>query len=375
MKSEIKRLIHQVKPAMNRYVPRRRSMQVVLLTVLGVFWMFGWQGGQQIHAQQVPTPEKVYLPLVSRMDYQSGPEIYTTSYYMKSIDPQVTYTRGCELGKRDEKLPGAQLNLVILDYGKPVQVIDGVEQLGTRIFSAVRVPIAEIEISARNFAVGYYVCSGTDTLSRLIVGIGTNNYQDDADCTFCAVNYAHGKAWGEMVNRVNAWIVEKGYSSQTSAAGANDIELSWNTYTRTRDWLDGYNSVSSYQMLNYGAVEGCPTFAYPGARCANGWTKDQVWDVIWGSPTVWPVPEIYANNGVNAQQWYLMSVYSYDAHGLAIEFRGVMTQYQACLQYPGDPTCAVLDNTPLEGWTQLQTLVDSNPKTRHRIIYSTDIRW
>jgi hypothetical protein len=361
-----------------QYAVKPKVWRLGLVILLGCFWMLGWDEGQNTYAQQPNDLKKLFLPVIMRQEiqFQTGPDIYTTSYYMSTIDPQVAYNRGCALGDRDEALPGYQLSLVILDYGKPVQVINGVQQLGTRIFSAVRVPISQIEISARNFAYGYYRCTGDDYDSRLIVGIGTNNYQDDETCSFCAVNYEHGRAWAEMVNRVNDWLAAGGYASQTSAVGANDIELSWNTYERTRDWLDGYESVAKHQMLNYGAVEGCPYFNAPGARCGGGrWSKDQVWYVIWGAKPVWPVPEIYANNGVNAEQWYLMSVYAYDTHGLAIEFRGVMTQYQACLQVPDDPTCAVLDNTPEQGWGQLQNLVNSNLKTIHTIPYVTDIRW
>ena len=50
----------------------------------------------------------------------------------------------------------------------------------------------------------------------------------------------------QMVNNVNFWLVSNGFSSQVSANGANDIELTWNSYTKTKDWLDGYEVVGQY---------------------------------------------------------------------------------------------------------------------------------
>ena len=365
----------------------------LLAVLLGGLGLAGWKTVQAVPAAQ-RGPYTVYLPLVQRTEEQSGPAIYSTSYYIKSIsiDPvsgldQLAYSRGCELGARDKDLAGTQLNLAILDYGRPIyDQINGTSQYGARLFTtAARVDLNQIAVSARSFAVGYYVCTGVDTASRLIVGIGTNNLEYDG-CSNCSVTYGHGQAWAGMVNAVNDWLVQNGYGGQVSAAGANDIELSWNSAANTRTWLEGYDSANRFEMYNFGALPGCPYFDAPGAQCGGTnpfdnplthykWSLEEVWYTIWGSPPVFPVPEIYSNNGVNAQQWYLMSVYAYNTHGLAVTFRGVMTQMQACQQVSGDPTCEYLDNTPEEGWNQLQTLVNGNANTAHPILYSTDIRW
>lgn len=336
-----------------------------------------------IYAQTPQPPFYLWFPYVSRTDVMSGPEIYTTSYYIRTSDPSVSYQRGCELGTRDKNLEGTQLNMSILAFGKPVKLINGEPGMGTKLFFTTRrITIAQIEESAYNFALGYYVCTGSDQDSKLIVAIGTNNYQDDENCDFCGVVYEHGRAWAEMVNTVNDRLIAGGYAGQVSAVGANDIELAWNTYERTRDWINGYDSANRYELINFGALEGCPYFSAPGAKCAPGWDRDKAWYVAWGAPPVFPVPEIYANNGVNAQQWYLMSLYSAESYGTAMIFRGVLTQYQACQatwnsgagKY-NDASCEYLDNTPKQGWEQLQSLVNGNDKTRHQIIYSTDIRW
>ena len=325
-------------------------------------------------AQQVG-PNRLFLPAVFRNVIQNGPSVFTTSYYMATVDPAELYRRGCNLGARDFGLPGVQDNLVILDFGGPRNLGGGV--YGSRLFTtAVWVSTGQIAAAVQSFGLGYYMCTQDDLSSSLVIGIGTNNYTYDGTPLY-AVTYEHGVAWALMVNQVNQYFVEKGYSRQVSAVGANDIELSWNDYTPTKNWLNGYDSVNNYEMINFGAIPGCPYFKSPGAQCGSYpyiWTKDQVWDVTWGAGPVYPLPEIYANSGVNAEQWYLMSVYAAQAHGLPMEFRGVMTQLQACQVRP-DYGCDVLDNTPLQGWTQLSTLVNGNPITAHLIRWSTDITW
>lgn len=363
-----------------------RVMVSSLAKILGVVLAFmvlaasSVKFDQPVVQSQQPGPYRNYLPVVSRMLVQSGPEIYTVSFYMSTVDPTNLYNRGCDLGTRDKNLPGIQDNVVILDFGGPRYLGNGI--YGARLFNTAYVSTTQIATAVQNFGLGYYVCTGDDHLSSLIIGIGTNNYiwpgcVDDNTCHIYQVNYAHGRAWAQMVNSVNSHFRSQGLSGQVGAVGANDIELGWNTYAASNDWLNGYDSANEYEMINFGAIPGCPYFASPGAQCGSSgylWSKEQVWQVIWGSPPVYPLPEIYANSGVNAQQWYLMSVYAYQTHGLAIEFRGVMTQSLSCIDRP-EPSCSVIGNTPQQGWTQLNALVNGDPRTAHPIKWSTDIAW
>ena len=297
---------------------------------------------------------------------------------MKTVDPGVAYNLGCALGTRDAGLQGSQDNIVVLDYGRSVyDNINGQMSYGTRLFiTAVKVNMEQIAGSAEKFGEGYYACTGADWDSRVKIAIGTNNYEYDG-CTNCAHDFSHGAAFAKMVNSVNDWLTLKGFTSQVSAAGANDLELSWNTYARSKSWLDGYDSANQYELYNFGAIPGCPYLASPNAQCGTYpilWSKEEVWFVIFGSHPVFPLPEIYTNNAVNAQQWYLMSVYSYTVHGLAIEFPGLMTQWQSCVNN-SDPECKYLNNTPQDGWTQLQSLVNGDPRTAHLIRWVTDIKY
>lgn len=317
---------------------------------------------------------KIYMPFISneQVVYQYGPAIYTTSYYMKSADSTASYNLGCQLGTRDAGLPGAQDDLVILDYGQPIyDLMNGSYQYGTFDFAWAYLTVDQIAFSVERFAEGYYICTGKDYTSRLKIGIGTSNYGGlNTTCPECAVNAAHGKVWATMVNSVNAWIVSKQYSGQVSAVGANDIELTWNTYAKTRDWLDGYDSANQYELINYGAVEGCPSPSHLTWQCNNNWTQENVWYAVWGAPAVYPLPEIYANDGINAEQWYWVSVYAYVNHGLAINFAGVLTQKQSC-----GSECTSLGNTPQQGWSQLQNLLNSDSRTVDPLHWSTDIAY
>jgi hypothetical protein len=162
------------------------------------------------------------------------------------------------------------------------------------------------------------------------------------------------------------------------ALGATDIELAWN-YTNTNpvaktiDWVNGYLGGTNTPLVNFGALEGCPTLVNTGAKCAGGWTKDQIMQVTTGN--IKPLPEVYATSGVNAQQWYLMSLYAYEHVGRQFDFIGTMTTYQACLQHPEDPICPYINTYPTVGWQMLYDLVNHDYRTYDSIPYSTDIKW
>ncbi len=139
------------------------------------------------------------------------------------------------------------------------------------------------------------------------------------------------------------------------------------------------NSVNQYDLINFGALPGCPYLASPGAQCGsypNVWDKEEVWKVIYGAAPVYPLPEIYLINGVNAQQWYLMSQYSYEKHGYPVNFMGSLTTYGACKQKGGCSGVGWgIDNKPDAGWNQLYQLLVSNPKTTQPLHYASDMCW
>lgn len=316
--------------------------------------------------------QKVFLPFIAR---NATVPFATTSLYMTSVDGQTLYNLGCQVGTHDLNMGGTQDSLVVLDFGY-TKYVNG--YYGASLMGFGPVSTDQIAAAVESFGNGYYTCTGEDYDSHLTVGIGTNNYSSEYTIN-ASVTYAHGQAWAKMVNQVNRWFVDKKMSSQVAAFGANDMELSWNYPEPTIDWVNGYDSANQYPLLNFGAIPGCPYLKSPGAQCGSYpflWSREQVWSIIFGANPIYPIPEIYATSGVNAEQWYLMSVYSATQHGLAIHFPGVMTQYQACQQRGGcTGTGWSLANTPLQGWNQLNNLVNSDARTLDWIPWLTDIKW
>ena len=345
---------------------------VLALLVAVLIWLPDMGRSPAAPAQQTVQRKKSYLPAVSNQNISSAPPVVSTSLYMLSKDLAKLTAEGCAMGRRDLGLAGKQDSIVVLAFGYPQKSASGV--YGTHGYGYPAKPwtIAEITAAVENFGYAYWNCTDADFDSHLRIAIGTNNYKGDVNV---AVNADHGKAWANMVAAVNDWFINscpQGCNGQVDAVGASDIELSWNTAAATTDWLNGYASVTKYPLYNFGAIEGCPWLAKPSYTCLWG-SKEQVWYVVWGSPPVQPLPEIYLTSGVNAEQWYLMSVYSYEKHGEKMQFVGPMTETQACEQEGG---CPGIDNPPAAAWWQLYNLLNGDWRTTGEALpYSTDIKW
>lgn len=351
-----------------------------LLSVL-MFGAYLAVKGSPILQQTAPNPyvgKTIYLPIIMKgitlPPAPNSPPLSTDSYYfyMRYYTDEKARAAGCNLGKHDLNLAGKQDNLVILDFG--ITKYEDVQYGASGMQIGGFYTMSQIAKAVQEFGLGYWVCTESDYSSHLTIGIGTNNYNDSDTFSNLSVTYGHGREWAKMVNSVGSYFTNTCYggcNGQISIMGANDIELAWSSPQAAIDWLDGYDSVNNYPLINFGAAEGCPNFC--GSR-EYTWTKAQAWRVQNSGP-VYALPEIYLNSGVHANQWYQMSQYAFQAYGRPYDFIGVMTQYGACQQYPDD-TCPVLDNTPEEGWQQLYDRVNgSNMNTWDSIPYATDIRW
>ena len=92
------------------------------------------------------------------------------------------------------------------------------------------------------------------------------------------------------------------------------------------------------------------------------------------------MPEIYAQSGVNADQWYTLAL----NHSPVILFSGTLTQWMACNQreikygyhcYISNPPVDGTQNFPGMGWGQLSQYLNFNFITNESGIRSTDIMW
>lgn len=310
---------------------------------------------------------RLFLPLIQRGDQP----LYSTSYYMKTVDDTFLFNLGCELGTRDQQTPGTQDSVVVLDFSYPICPPDGT--LGAELFGFGPVPLNDISNAVKNFGLGYYACSGTDQTSSVVVGIGTNN--KPYSCDSLSEARTHGAAWANMVNDVNAWYAQQGLFHQVQAYAASDMELGWNGPGWTRAWLDAYDGSNQYPMLHFGDAAGCPYDERPYLNCGTSsypeWESEDVWYISWGSPPALPLPLIYLTNGIHAKQWAFLSQYGVAQHGARMDFTGVFTQYQACQQWG----CNGTDNTPEEAYIQLLTELGKDPATRQPLRWKTDIRW
>jgi hypothetical protein len=153
------------------------------------------------------------------------------------------------------------------------------------------------------------------------------------------------------------------------------MELDWNSPIVSRAWTDGFHSADQnrYQYYDFGDCASCPSIYHPSWSPNNGWTLADIWYVAWGAGPAFPLPLIYANDGINAYQWQYLSRYSSVNKGGAILFPGPMTESQACVQQNG---CGSLNNTPQQGWTQLFEALNSEPRTAQKYLpWETDIKY
>lgn len=324
-------------------------------------------------ATVTPAAKRGFLPLI-----MTKPALaYSTSLYMGSLATSFAYTYGCQTGARDLANPGTQQSLIILAYGQ-AWVEDGV--YGIWNYSGPFGSLARVAASAREFARGYWVCSGSDDQSHITLGIGINNFgsfTDDGSCTpkaVCARN--HGERWAQLVAETDQWVLAQGYGQQITVTGAIDIEQGWNTAAVSKAWVDGFDAKDQgkYIYYNFGTCTNCPTRLAPNLVPENGWTPWDVYYVSYGVPPSWPIPEIYVNNGLNARQWAYLSHLAATYWGAPIYFPGLMTEWQACQQYPSG--CDQIDNTPQEGYNQLMSELAYWPQTEQgEIPLVTDIKW
>lgn len=340
-----------------------------------------------VPSHQTSVPEstyKIYLPITKKSwSYLSGIVVppYSMSKYVTDFGNNYDelYKVGCELGHRAEALSGTQDFLIYLGFGQAYQFSDG-EYGADLIHTRIKKRLSEIKEAVTRYANGFYLCSGNDRYSHLTIGIGISNdspYYTESN---------HGSAWAEMVTQASNMIYA--YSSQVSVVGGANIELGMNGPSESRQWVDGYkNYIVTHGYVQFplfviGDAAGCRTInnnTNCGSENYPDWETNDVWYVNFGSGISYPIPEIYTHDWVQAEQWYMLSLYSagYTPEGPML-ISGSFTQYLACQQEINDPDCPLLDNAPDDAYKMLYTILYSDPITRDVIdalIYPSDISY
>ncbi len=283
----------------------------------------------------------------------------TISRYMETVGLQAHYALGCERSRR--KVAGP----IALIYGRPV-LVGGVA--GASIYAGPDATVGQIEQAARQFVQGYRDCAINAPLVILI--ISTTNDESSPE----RVTAAHGAAWARLVNGVAAWTVASGYAALVNVQGGSDMEPGFNGRADTRAWVDGYDSVNNRSLYNLGSADGCPQAGdgkVDGA-CNNGWRQSDVLYVSWLAPAALPIPQIYTNSASQARQWRLIKLYGVVTVRRTMTIQGSLTQWNACQERGcGGET----DNTPAQGYDQLATQLNADPRTAQPLRWSTDISW
>jgi hypothetical protein len=289
----------------------------------------------------------------------SGVPGASQSRYMKTTDPGELARIGCATGRRVALGQSPKDSIVVLDFGRPMRVGT---TYGTSLFGVGFRSTAVVGAAARAYAKAYADCNDSKAPTHLRLAVGTSNYGSD-------VSYRHGHAWAKMVNDANDWLKANGYDSEIDIAGADDIELSWNTPGPTKSWVRGYNGAAEWPYYDYGDAASCP----PRGSCAPGWTQEDVWIVSWGVRSAWPLPEVYTPTRSQAEQWFGLALYSFVHHGSRMQIAGVISQRMACKQ--SADSCWGMDNDAKTAWSQLSRLLNSDPRTAQQLRWSTDVRW
>ena len=283
--------------------------------------------------------------------------VATWSRYMTHTNGPRSFLLGCSMGSRVRQGKQRRDALVILDYGMPMHHKG---RFGTSAFGPFRTT-GQIANSVQEYARGYVQCAGRHATSRLRIGVGTSNYGRD-------VTFRHGQLWGMLVEHVNEWLAHHDLARRVVAAGANDIEPGWRGPVATRRWIRGYATRTRMPYYDFGGAAGCP----PYSDCLGDWTMEDVWWVAWGSGLGIPLPEVYAETGINARQWYQLSLYGYRHHQEPMRIAGVMSQAGACKGHTG---CAGLRNSPDRAFAQLYRALNADPRTAQPLRWVTDITW
>jgi hypothetical protein len=249
-------------------------------------------------------------------------------------------------------------------------------EYGANLFGRGPASTNEITLAVEFFGAGYYNCVYPDRNSTLTIAVGTNNCNDPIYCPNSVLDgqfYAHGAAWAGMMNIIGSYFVANGYHPQVVAFGASDMEVFYNDYYTTRQWVDGYHSINNWPMLNFGDAQGCPQVRTGyNAPCDNGWYQYTIWYISGrgGLNSSKPLPLIYDNDGANGRQWYSLSAYGFDNQNGRMDIQGSVTQYLACSQIGCDPN---VDNKPQEGYLDLYDALNADEDTRQPLKWSTDI--
>jgi hypothetical protein len=272
------------------------------------------------------------------------------SWYVSTTNATTAFQLGWNQGNYDKST--GQSSQVVLDFcGQQAYAPNGTI-LCTN--PAIYVSEGQIESVADNFAAGYWQGTGNDNYTVLTLDIGTNN-------SAWSVTYGGGQEWSAVVNAIRSYVSTSGISTQVAIRGANDIEVSWDSFANTQQWVRGFEAAYGLDYVDFGAAEGCPEYSSNNGGCNNGWNQYDVWWVAWGTVPAFVIPEIYVYG--NVLQWYQISRYGSAYRGYRIYFEGPMDEHDLAPSEYDSPGA----------WNDLWNQLNSDSLTVSNLIYSVQI--
>lgn len=275
----------------------------------------------------------------------------SVSIYVNTTSTQTAYNEGCAEGALDSESP-YQNSEAILDFGGQDSA-----DTGTILFDVNHTIATYAQDVAYGvaYANGYYACTGSDTTSRVLLALGTNNsaYQ---------VSNLGGKVWANyVVKPAITDVANDGFAAQVAIESGNDIEPNYSAYAGVAYWVQGYASEgSSLRNVDFGSADGCPTSSDNDGGCLNGWSQFDVWYVSYGLTPLYALPEIYEY--AQAQQWTQISGYGYNYSGSAEYFDGPLSENG----YSGSYTTA-------QSWDNFLQALTYYTVTTQNLTYVSDI--
>jgi len=332
------------------------------------------------------TTELSGLAVVGEITAATAAPPSTTSYYVVTADSKTLHDAGRDLALGQIAAGLNQDSVVALLFRAPTFKNN---QYGVAGLGGVT-PLSTVATLVEDFASGYYNALGNNNTLHVRIAITTSN--GTTQCEGSQVTFGHGQAWSQMVNSVASWVISQGYSGQVDIAGGSDMEPSddvwkarsacssagqpqWAGRDDTRHWVDGYTSVFPLRFLyDVGDAGGCPqTGTTVVARsCNGGFDQEDIWFLSWGAPPSEPLPEIYTINGSMAAQWQQLSLYGSLAHNGNIIISGALTMSGTCTTVG---CSAAFKNTPAQGWQQLSSALNGDPRTKQTLSWLTDIKY
>ena len=283
----------------------------------------------------------------------------TTSYYIDNLAAlhQAGYADAGATVSGDRN--------VILDFGTQVPDQTGsTDKWGTQspyMPRGVVLPdnsnnpqIASVESAVTTFILGWLSCNPN---LQGWIGVGTN------DSVPSNVNATSGHIWGEMIKGLHGRFA----STPINVRGADDIELSYASFSQISDWIGGTSptyagapsgSSSGYQggagaigYFDYGSAGSC------SSRCHGGFTWPDVYDVAAGYYDAIAMPENYypgdASDWLSVENHASYNSYKNTYGSVTIPFSTVMAQEA----YNSQGVLQPIEYSALQSWDTFTTTV------------------